>query len=306
MYGGTSMRKWFSILVLGIFLAFPSLAFAQTNITLESMNVQLWPEYDQPSMLVITDFKVAAGTTFPVDMSFRIPLDANLIAVATYTADGNLMNAVFEGPTVQGEWQVFTVTVEADSARFEYYQPITFSGTQRVFSYLWDGDYAVNAFNMRALEPADTTSLTTVPKLSSISQADGLKYFEGEPVKLKAGEQYALSLQYNKTTDKLIASAQGNQLSAPVNEDTPGRVSLNNYLPYIIGGVGVLLIVGGLVYYLRSGRSTSKKARRRAHTVNAENEEGGEELYCPQCGTRAKSNDRFCRVCGARIRRQEE
>ena len=72
------MRKWFSILVLGIFLAFPSLAFAQTNITLESMNVQLWPEYDQPSMLVITDFTVAAGTTFPVDMSFRIPLDANL------------------------------------------------------------------------------------------------------------------------------------------------------------------------------------------------------------------------------------
>ena len=264
MYGGTSMRKWFSILVLGIFLAFPSLAFAQTDITLESVNVQLWPEYDQPSMLVITDFTVAAGTTFPVDLSFRIPLD---------------------------EWQVFTVTVEADTARFEYYQPITFSGTQRVFSYLWDGDYAVNAFNMRALEPADTTSLTTVPKLSSISQADGLKYFEGKPVKLKAGEQYALSLQYNKTTDKLIASAQGNQLSAPVNEDTPGRV---------------LLIVGGLVYYLRSGRSTSKKARRRAHTVNTESEEAVEEVYCPQCGTRAKSNDRFCRVCGARIRRQEE
>lgn len=300
------MRKWILILVLGMFLAFPSSAFAQTNITLASMNVQLWPEYDQPSMLVITDFTIAAGTKLPVDMAFRIPLDANLIAVATYTTDGNLMNAVFEGPTVKGEWQVFTVTLESMAARFEYYQPITFSGSQRVFSYLWDGDYAVNAFDVRVLEPADTTSLTTVPKLSSISQENGLKYFEGESVKLAAGEQFALNLQYNKTTDTLIASSTGVQPSAPVDENTPGRISLNNYLPYIIGGLGVLLIAGGFLYYLRAGRQPAKQSRRRAHTVNTDSEEEEEELYCPQCGTRAKNNDRFCRVCGARIRRQEE
>lgn len=299
------MRKWFSILVLGIFLVFPSSAFAQTKITLASMNVQLWPEYDQPSMLVITDFTAAANTKFPVDVNFRIPLDANLIAVAGYAEDGNLINAVFEGPTASGEWQVFTVTLEAATARFEYYQPITFSGNQRVFSYLWDGDYAVDAFDMRVLEPADTTLLTTVPKLNSISQENGLKYFKGESVKLAAGEQFTLNLQYNKTTDTLIASSQGVQPSAPVDENTPGRVSLNNYLPYVIGGVGVLLIAGGFVYYLRSGRSTSKKSRRRAHSTNTENEEEDEELYCPQCGTRAKPNDRFCRVCGGRIRRAE-
>jgi hypothetical protein len=301
------MRKWFFILVFGIFLAFPSLAFAQTSTTLASMNVQLWPEYDQPSMLIITDFTVAADTKFPVEMSFRIPLNANLIAVATYTTDGSLLNAVFNGPTTKGEWQVFTVTLKSASARFEYYQPITFSGNQRVFSYLWDGEYAVSAFNMRVLEPADTTSLTTVPKLNSISQENNLKYFHGEAVKLAAGEQFALNLQYTKTTSTLIASSTGGvQPSAPVNENTPGRVSLNNYLPYIIGGLGVLLIVGGLVYYWRTGRSTFKRSRRRANTINIESEEAEEELYCPQCGTRAKSNDRFCRMCGARIRRQEE
>ncbi len=300
------MRKWFSILVLGIFLAFPSSAFAQTKINLASMNVQLWPEYDQPSMLVITDFTAAADTKFPVDVDFRIPLDANLIAVAAYAEDGNLINAVFEGPTASGEWQVFTVTLEGARAHFEYYQPITFSGNQRVFSYLWDGDHAVDAFDMRVLEPADTTSLTTVPKLNSISQENGLKYFKGEPLKLKAGEQFALNLQYNKTTETLIASSQGVQPSAPVDENTPGRVSLNNYLPYIVGGVGVLLIVGGFVYYLRAGRSTSKRARRRANAKSGESEEESEEdLYCPQCGTRAKPNDRFCRVCGGRIRRTE-
>ena len=53
------MRKWFLILALGALFIFPSMVFAQTNLALAGMSVQLWPEYDQPSMLVITDFSVA-------------------------------------------------------------------------------------------------------------------------------------------------------------------------------------------------------------------------------------------------------
>ena len=90
-----------------------------------------------------------------------------------------------------------------------------------------------------------------------------------------------------------------------VDENTPGRVSLNNYLPYIIGGFGVILIVGGLAYYRQSGRSASKKSRRRQH-AHAGSEESESDVYCAQCGTRARGGDRFCRTCGSRIRQQEE
>lgn len=301
------MRKWLLTALLVVFLSAVSTASAQTNITLASMQVQLWPEYDQPSMLVITDFKLAEATSFPTDLTFRIPLDANLIAVAAYDNTGNLINAVFDGPNVEGDYQAFTITMEAASGRFEYYQPLTFSGTQRTYIYSWDGTYAVDAFEARVLEPLDTTSLTTVPKLDSISQENGAKYFQGKPVKLGQGEEFKLNLQYNKTSDSLIASAQGVQPSAPVDENTTGRISINNYLPYIIGGIGVLLIAGGLVYYFRAGSSSTKRSRRRAHS-GAEEEGAGaaEDVYCPQCGTRAKPNDRFCRTCGARLRRPEE
>ena len=299
------MRKWILILLLGMFFVFPNFVFAQSNLTLANVSVQLWPEYDQPSMLVITDFEIPATITLPVNLSFRIPKDANLIAVASYTADGSLANAVFEGPKDDGEWQIFTVTLDSTTARFEYYQPITFNGNQRIFSYLWDGMYAVNTFNIRVLEPADTTSLTTTPKLTSIEQQEGLKYFHGSPVKLAGGEQFALNLEYQKTSNALIASTPGIQPAAPVDENTPGRVSLNNYLPYVIGGLGVIMIVGGLVYYLRSGKTGMKKSRRRQH-ANANVEESESDVYCAQCGTRAHNGDRFCRTCGARMRRQEE
>jgi hypothetical protein len=300
------MRKWLFALVIGALFIFPSFASAQADVKLSSMTVQLWPEYDQPSMLVITDFEVAAGTKLPVNVTFRIPQDANLIAVASRSADGALINATFDGPNPDGEWQTFTVTLDSTSARFEYYQPITFNGEQRLFSYLWDGAYAIDAFDIRVLEPADTTSLTTTPPLLSIEEKDGLKYFHGNPNKLASGDQFTLTLEYKKTSNALIASSQGVQPAAPVDENTTGRVSLNNYLPYVIGGLGVVMIVGGLVYYMQSGRGNGAKKSRRRQRASAEPEEGQSDIYCAQCGTRTHGGDRFCRTCGSRIKQQEE
>lgn len=305
MFGGISMRKFFLIVVVGLLMVFPALASAQGSVTLSSVNVQLWPEYDQPSMLVLVDFELPATTLFPVKLTFHIPADANLVAVASYSKEGSLINAMYEGPTKSGSLQAFTVTLNDPQARFEYYQPITFNGHERAYSYLWNGDYAIDAFGIRVLEPADTTALTTTPKLGPAVVESGLTYHESSAVKLKNGEEFKLELKYTKTTDALVSSPQGVQPAAPVDENTPGRVSLNKSLPYIIGGVGIVMIVGGLVYYWQSGRSSTKKPRRRVRAPQ-ENEEDGGEAYCPQCGTRAKSNDRFCRVCGARIRRAEE
>lgn len=301
------MRKLLVILMLGVIFAFPSsFVFAQTDITLPSVSVQLWPEYDQPSMLVIADFQLTAATALPAKLTFKIPQDANLIAVATVASDGGFINAVFDGPKAAGEWQTFTITISQSSVyRFEYYQPITFNGNKRVFSYLWDGSYPVDAFNVMVLEPIDVTAFSMAPKYESISQQNGSNYYDTGIVQLASGEQFTLNLSYDKTTDTLAAPADGIQPAAPVDENTTGRVSLNNSLPYIIGGFGVVLIIGGIVYYWQAGRKSPKSSRRRSHS-HAESEESGEDAYCPQCGARAKAGDRFCRVCGARLRHQEE
>ncbi len=299
------MRKLFVILALGMMFVFPSYASAQNNVTISNMTVQLWPEYDQPSMLVIADFQVAADTAFPMDLTFRIPQEANLIAVASLTSAGNFLNALFEGPKAEGEWQVFTLTISENILyRFEYYQPLTFNGNQRIYSYLWDGAYAVDEFHVLVLEPRDVTSFSMSPAYESISQENGSNYYDSGIVKRAKGEQFALNLKYEKTTDTLVAPPQGIQPAAPVDESTPGRVSLNNSLPYIIGGLGVVMIVGGIVYYWQAGRTSSKRSRRRPH-AHVEREDDGEDAYCPQCGIRAKHGDRFCRVCGARLRQEE-
>jgi hypothetical protein len=300
------MRMFFLSLLLGGILVFPaSLASAQSDITLPLVSVQLWPEYDQPSMLVITDFEIPAETSLPVNLTFRIPKDANLIAVAIYTAEGELDdNVIFDGPKVNNEWQVFTITMTTHAARFEYYDALAFNGNQRTYTYAWNGRYAVDQFHIRVLEPLDTISLTTDPALLSISKEDDLKYFSGDIGKLALGEKFSLDLAYEKTSKALVFESQGIQPADPVDENTPGRVSLNNSLPYVIGGLGLIMLLGGSIYLWQSGRSPAVKPRQRS----SKGEAGSvvSESYCPQCGARAQAGDRFCRTCGARLRYQEE
>ncbi len=299
------MRKFILFFVLGILLVFPSWTFAQADVSLQSVAVQLWPEYDQPSMLVIVDFKVAPMTSLPVDLTFNIPTDANLIAVASQAENGNLLNAKFESPIQTETGQSFSITVEQNVVyRFEYYQPLNRNNTERTFVYNWKSMYAVKNFSVAILEPLDVKSLSTVPAYVSVQQVSGLNFYDGAVVALAAGESYMLSIQYEKTTEALVNPVQQVQSAQPVNQNTPGRVSLSNSVPYVIAILGVAIILGGLVYYWRSGHLIPKRILRR-RVSSAEND-NKTEAYCPQCGARTKAGDKFCRTCGARLKKAEE
>jgi hypothetical protein len=252
-------------------------------------------------MLVIYDFNLADTLNVPATFTMRIPSDANLFALA-YNNAGNLINAPYTTPEVQGEWQVVTITTNgATEYRLEYYEPLTFVDTKRQFTYLWPGDYAVNALSVFVGKPLDVTQMTIDPAMDETQRVtDGMSGYGKDFGSIPAGQQFTLTLQYEKSSDSLVLPPQGLQPSQSVDENTPGRISLSNYWPYILGGLGLVLILGGSVYYWQSGRKGAGKSRRRAH-AHAEQEEG-EEQYCHQCGTRARANDRFCRVCGSRLR----
>jgi hypothetical protein len=117
---------------------------------------------------------------------------------------------------------------------------------------------------------------------------------------LEVGAQLPIKLTYTRTSDQLSVSNQPLE-TGTVDESTQGRISLNNYLPYILGGLGVLLIVGAGIYYWQT--SQGKPTVRRRHRARDEDRDS-EDVYCYQCGKRAQPGDRFCRTCGTRLRRE--
>lgn len=296
-----SFHKWLFLPLLLTLLLVPAHANAQEGIALETLAVQLWPEFDQPSMLVIYDFTLAEGASLPTDINLRIPNEATLIAVA-YAPSGNLLNVPYEEPAEEDGWQVVTIKVDTAAVyHIEYYAPLTQTDAQREYLYLWPGDYAVGNFTVSVKIPIDTTEYTTDPQMKATTPADGGQTtLEWGTSNLEMGEQLPIRLRYTKTSDRLGVSDQPLETGI-VDENTTGRISLSNYLPYILGGLGILLILVGGLYFWQA--SQGKRGPRQRHQARDE-ESPGEEIYCHQCGKRAQPADRFCRTCGTRLRKE--
>jgi len=299
MYGST--RKWL-LPLLFVFLIIPFPAVAQEEVTLETLTVQLWPEFDQPAMLVIYDFTLPEDISFPVDITMRIPTEATLIAVAYAPSGGNLLNLPYQDPYEEDGWQVVTMTADTPAIyHIEYYAPLTRADAQREYQYLWPGDYAVETFNVSVRPPVDTTQITTDPQMrSATTEGSALSLLEWGTSDLAAGDELPVRITYTKSSDRLGVSDQPLE-TGNVDENTQGRVSLSNYLPYILGVLGVLLILVGGLYFWQT--SKGKPSPRRRHRSRDE-ESDSVEVYCHQCGKRAQSGDRFCRTCGTRLRRE--
>lgn len=296
------MCRWMTRILLGVLILAPSGALAQSPLSLASVQVQLWPEYDQPSMLVIYDFQVGPGSQLPVGVTIDFPADANLVAVAVQASDGSLLNAEYAESTGSADAQ--TIVVQAQSAsvyRVEYYQPLVRSGDVREFSFRWPGKYPVDDFGIRLRLPSDASALKVNPPFQPVQDSGAFNLQEKKFGPLQAGQQVSVSLSYSRQSDALAASQQDLQPTQPLDGSTAGRVMLKNYVPYVLAALGLVLIAGGALYYWRSSRSRGPREKHHRPGVAAA-QQPGEDEYCHQCGTRAQPGDRFCRVCGSRLR----
>ncbi len=297
------MRSKLVVALLAGIFAFPFSARAQSPIKLSSLQVQLWPEYDQPSMLVIYDFRLPESIKLPVSVSISFPKEGHLVAVASQAADGSLLNTDYIGPTAGQQSQTVTIQIQTSTTyHLEYYQPLSRTGRERKFSYVWPGDYAVDDISISIRIPPDTTSIITDPAMKSTKAPDGTDSLIKDFGALQAGQKFPLQLTYVKESETLSVPGESVQPSKPLGSNTPGRVLLSNYLPYILGALGIISIGAAAIYFLQPGRRQAT-ARRRTHG-HAEGKAKG-EIYCHQCGARAQPNDRFCRVCGTKLRLEE-
>ncbi|HUI89471.1 MAG TPA: zinc ribbon domain-containing protein [Anaerolineales bacterium] len=299
------MRRWLILLLIFGMAVLPFSVQAQGTIKFSTMSIQLWPEYDRPSMLVISEFQLPDSVSLPVNVNFRIPKDAILAAVASLSGD-QLINAQHSNPTTEGDGQIVQVAIQTNAIyHIEYYAPISKTGTERQFTYQWLSDYPVDDFTVGVWPPTDITQLTTNPPLSLISNPDGTSSWKKDFGALAANQPFTLKISYNKTTDTLTKPASPDvQPSQPIGANTPGSfmATFSHAVPYLVGVLGLILISGGVAYFWQTGRRDRSRIRKRRFPRSEK--EGGGEVYCHQCGTHAHKEDRFCRVCGTKLRRE--
>jgi hypothetical protein len=305
-------RTAFILTVFITLLISPTLVFGQGQPELASLEVALWPEYDRPDVLVIYQIGLPSTVTLPIELNLRIPAAAGApFAVAAKQPDDSLIKVPYESQT-EGEWTTLTFTATTPETQLEYYDPrLNIDSDQRQFSFTWPGDYAVGNLTVQVQQPFDATDMSISPDMGpGERQQDGLIYYTGVYGALNAGQTFDTSITYNKTSDTLTSTNRPVDPISPVDESAQGRSKLMSSLPWVLGGLGVLLLFGGGLWYWQSSRNKAEQVRRPRHKpagqrqppANTTSAPGQDNIYCHQCGKRAGPGDKFCRACGTQLR----
>jgi hypothetical protein len=289
------MRKRFLAILLlaAVFFSTGSAGVrAQEEIRLEALEVALWPEFDQPAMLVIYHILVAPEAEFPAQLSFRIPVEAGEPnAVAAQNAAGALVDVAYTR-SEDGEWAVIAFESQGAFAQLEYYDALAIEGGAREYEFVWPGDYAVSNFLVQVQQPFAVEDLLTLPAIADSHQGeDGLTYYETSFASRASGEAVELSVAYSNPSGELS--------SLHVDPNAGSGAANVSLIALALGIAGVVLVsYSAWRYFSGSVRAEAKKLGKSEIQVQAEKER---PVYCLQCAMEALPGDQFCRNCGKKL-----
>lgn len=291
-------------------------AQAQEPPSLSTLEIALWPEYDRPEVLVIYRGLFEEGTSLPVPVEIRIPARVGQATAVAYVGDdGQRYNQQYTTRT-EGDWLVVSFELGELGFQLEYYDSLPVDSTgQRNYTLSYTADYPVTTLSLELQQPPSATNLTLDPPAdSSAAAADGLVYHALEIGTLEQGEEQSWTFSYQKNNEDLTNPPSG-QAEPPAAPSAPASDGDNTVLIFLVAFV-TLVAVGAAAFWL-GGRtqpisqpslpgSGARKRRGSGRGGQAQDQqlsglEGGNALYCRQCGTKLRSDSVFCHKCGTPV-----
>ncbi len=252
-----------------------------------SLTISLWPEYDEPALLVIYRGQFAGDASSPLPVEFRIPAEAGQPrAVAYLDEQGDLLTLEYTTRT-EGDWLVVAFELPTRDFQLEYYTPLPGSPApgQRTFTYTYVADYAVATLDLKVQEPLSSQGFKLEPAAdSSCEEVDGLNYHVTTAGPLKQNDTATWSISYEKTDSGLTVGASGSEPT-----ETPTAAAVSPAAPGAGKGVSGILIAAVALIALAAvgvGALLAGQARPAGSTAgSAEQAAAGraEKASCPAC-----------------------
>lgn len=296
------MKKISLLLILILTLTITSAAFAQEIPDLESAHISLWPEYDNQQNLVIYQLVLSQKTALPAQLEFELPSSvASIWTVAIGDSFETVADAGVQYSFVNG---LLRVTAQQRYIQFEYYDQITKTGSDRSYDFVWPGKYAVGDFSFELRQPLQSSNVQVTPALpTTIMDAEGFVVSSGSGLALEQKGPSTFSIKYQRSTDEPSISFMQIEAAPTAVTQSDQRSNWIEYLPWVIGALGVIFLgIAGFVFF-NSSKNSMPPARRRHSRGNEKSNDVGLPVHCSECGRRASPGDKFCRVCGEKLRR---
>jgi hypothetical protein len=274
------------------------------HIRIRQLRVQVMPEFDDPRLLVIVQGRLDANNLdFPVPITFRLPIDAQINQMASVTMDAagsSMLPFTTQPDPADARWQLVSYNLDGAHFFYEYYtNPINHNDPNKAFSYTLFTYHPVDDASVEVQQPKTATNFATSPPASStrLDQNLRLSYHLVPLGTLDSGQQATISVSYHKsdpdpslTWEQVMALQQGLRPPQATSASTPAFPVPTEILVFLAGAL--LILAGAFAGY----------RLRLADNHTGEPEPGDlPGPTCRICGTNLKTAARYCHHCGAMV-----
>jgi hypothetical protein len=281
------LRRGLRFAVLFVALT-PAPARSQAETTeLEDLKIDLWPEYDRPSTLVMYRFRLKPGASLSVPVAVPIPSNVGEPhAVAWRDDKGSLFVADFTR-RVEADRAMVVARLGSREGQLEFYADIEFNDRDRAFRFIWPGGVDVGALSFQIQRPRGAGEFRVLPPPHREWEGeDGLMYALVELGPQEASARPSIDLEYEKEGGVLSAPAAPSPAPAAAATRTEVTSPTPSWLT-VAGAVALAVLGGAFLGGLRGRRKPSGKSE--------------DAIFCHQCGTQGRRNHSFCMNCGTRL-----
>jgi len=292
------MKQRYFLLIVLFVLILPAVGHTQSKATaIDSLIIELWPDYDRPSVLVLLTGTLPAGTTLPATVTLPIPESAQLNAVARIdSSDGRMKNDILSSPDPDG---ISFITPDL-RFRLEYYLPYAVNNHQRTFNFSWLAATSVNKFKLKVQRPLFASQLTTEPASINIFRGeDGFTYYTFPEQVVTAGQSFSVRVDYSMSTAKLSVEglAQPGTRVQETGSPSTAKTGADINWPLLSVVAGGIIIFMVFVWKIATRRAESN----RPIIQNAATQKESDSEFCSNCDNPVGIDDRFCSKCGAAL-----
>lgn len=293
---------WFVLLALALDLtALP--AYADEPLRISSMGVFVWPEYDQPGVLVQYQGEIAGkpDKTNPQEVSFLVPRGAGIGAACSIQPDGNHTSETWKESDADDGLTKVAFKISQPEFHVEYYfNPLTGSSDKRMdFSYT--AALPADELHLDIQHPLKATNFILTPDTPNTHKDDdGFTYHTYTFKQVAQGQKLATNIAYTKTDPKPSVSGDKKPASASTTLSSEGGINPNQVI-VILTAMGFVGIAGFFVWERRTRQAALEVTR----FDPVERMPSGRSVspggYCTQCGSAMEVGDRFCAHCGSPV-----
>lgn len=291
------IKPFLIFFILNLFLSLSFLdasAAYPKDIRIKDMSLSLWPEYDDPRVLVMYQGEFYDDVAKPAKLKFLIPKGFELVMAGAITKEGRHIHTAHQ---IADKGERVEISFEVNESTFYlefYYNPFETKGERKEFNYLVTSDYPIGQVTISVQQPLRAKDFILKPSpVSVLSDQKGFKYHQYKLQNFSKEKGFTLKAAYLKEDPE--PSIQKNA-GAPV----PGGGNTGYRLIFILFSMAASVLIALAAYWIVSARQGRRVP---AGGAIARNTKKGGERFCPNCGTAVGTADNFCSHCGHKTKR---